>query len=166
MRHPWQLAVSAFPFGGIPRQLVHRFKYQGNVALTALLVQQLLKAWAEHGGDAELLTSVPLHWRKAARRGYNQAELLAKGVADALDLPYSPLLKRVVDTRAQAGLEYNERQRNLRKAFAALPNANCAKKHVLLIDDVFTTGATLGRCARLIKKTGAAQVSVLTLARG
>jgi competence protein ComFC len=166
LRQPWSLAVSTFPFGGLPRQLIHRFKYQGNVALTPVLVHALVDAWREHGTEIDLLTAVPLHWRKSIRRGYNQSELLAIGLAQELGLPFRRLLRRCRSTAAQAGLDFNERQRNLRNAFSPLPRAECKDTKVLLIDDVFTTGATLGRCTRLIRKAGAAEVSVLTLARG
>ncbi|MFT5126482.1 MAG: ComF family protein [Rhodothermales bacterium] len=167
VRRPWGRAVSAFAFGGLPRQLVHRFKYQGNVALTHVLVAALVDAWTEHGdGDLDLVTAVPLHWRKAIRRGYNQSELLGRDLAKTLALPYQRLLRRPQATRAQAGLDYRERQRNLRHAFAPARNIDCKGAHVLLLDDVFTTGATLDHCARILKKAGATAISVITVARG
>jgi ComF family protein len=164
---PWERAVSSFAFGGVPRQLLHRFKYQGNIALIHVLVGALAEAWGTHGdGDADIITAVPLHWRKAIRRGYNQSELLARDLAKNLNLPYGQLLRRPKATRAQAGLDYRERQRNLRGAFAAARRTDCAGAHVLLLDDVFTTGATLDHCARILKKSGATAVSVITVARG
>jgi competence protein ComFC len=165
-RRPWDNAVSTYAFGGLPRELIHRFKYEGNVALVHLLVAALRKAWAESGTDVDLITAVPLHWRKAIRRGYNQSELLARGMASGLGLPFQHLLRRRQATPAQAGLDYRERQRNLRHAFAVAPKVDCKGAHVLLLDDVFTTGATLDHCSRIVKKAGATAVTVITVARG
>ena len=111
---------------------------------------------------ADVVTWVPLSGRRRARRGFDQAEVLARAVAERLDRPVRRLVARARDTRAQARLTGPERRRALGDAFAARgPVAG----RVLLIDDVLTTGATASACARALRRTGARRVTVLTAAR-
>lgn len=111
---------------------------------------------------AEVVTWVPLSRRRRARRGFDQAEVLARAVAERLNLPVRPLLVRARDTRALARMTGPERRRALGDAFAA---RGSVRGRVLLIDDVLTTGATASACARALRRAGARRVTVLTAAR-
>lgn len=111
---------------------------------------------------AEVVTWVPLSRRRRARRGFDQAEVLARAVAERLHLPVRPLLVRARDTRAQARMTGPQRRRALGDAFAARGGFD---GRVLLIDDVLTTGATASACARVLRRAGARRVTVLTAAR-
>ena len=163
----WSLAVSVFPFAGTARELVHRFKYQGQTYLAALLAGRMHQAWVRHGeGTPDVVMPVPLHWFKALCRGYNQAELLADGLSAVAGVPVVRWLRRPRWTRQQARLDAAERRRNMRAAFRLTPTAAVRDKYVLLIDDVFTTGATLGAAAAVLRDAGAARIGVLTVARG
>lgn len=115
---------------------------------------------------AEVVVPVPLHLEKQRQRGFNQAELLARAVARELRLP---LETRAIERRKprppKLRLSRHERWEVARGAYAALPGARIDKRRVMLVDDVFTTGATLDSCARALRLAGAAHVAALTVAR-
>jgi ComF family protein len=111
---------------------------------------------------ADVVTWVPLSRRRRARRGFDQAEVLARAAARRLGVPARPLLVRARDTRAQARKTGPERRRALRDAFAARGRAD---GRILLIDDVLTTGATASACARALRRAGAGSICLLTAAR-
>lgn len=109
---------------------------------------------------------VPLHFSRLFTRGFNQAAVIARSVARAHGLAYAPrALVRVKRTPAQAALSRSERAKNLEGAFQARNPPALRGKAVLLVDDVFTTGATAAACARTLRDAGAADVRVFTLAR-
>src|SRR5262249_27634825 len=128
----------------------------------------LARAGTELTADADLIVPVPLHrWRLLLRR-YNQAGLLAQALGRAVQRPVAPdLLVRRRRTPSQGGPGRTGRRRNVAGAFAVRPRrAGLVEgRRVLLVDDVHTTGATLGECARVLRRAGAAAVDVLTLAR-
>jgi ComF family protein len=111
----------------------------------------------------DMVTAVPLHWRRRWQRGFNQSELLGKTIARLRGIPSVNVLRRGAATRAQAGLSNAQRRENVAGAFRA--RRRVAGLRILLIDDVMTTGATAGACARALKKAGAKSVSLLALAR-
>jgi competence protein ComFC len=128
----------------------------------------LAAGMAEVAGDlvpADVVTWVPLSRRRRARRGFDQAEVLARAVSESLGVPARPLLVRIRDTRAQARAGGSERRRALRDAFAGRRGGGELAGRVLLVDDVLTTGATAAACARALRVSGAERVSVLTAAR-
>lgn len=158
---------AAYCFGSYERplqDLIQLFKYGKVESLAAPLSQMLIEALPlEERFDA--VVAMPMHWRKRWERGFNQAELLAHPVARHLGLKPATNLRRCRHTEAQAGLSDSERQRNLKDAFEVRAAEQLAGKRILLIDDVFTTGATLRAAAKALKSAGAAHVSALTLAR-
>ena len=164
---PWTRAVSAFRFRGVVRDAVHRLKYQHDTALVPPLAAAMAENWRRHGcPDADVVTPVPLHWSRRMRRGYNQAELLARFAARELGLPCQALLRRRRSTAQQAMLDAERRQTNVRGVFAPRPANRGGGQRVLLIDDVLTTGATLAEAARVLMTVDVAAVYVLTAARG
>ena len=113
------------------------------------------------GIDAVL--PVPLHWRRKAHRGFNQATEIAKPFADLLSVPLLRGVQRSAATPFQSGLAAKDRVRNLRHAFKA--TRTLTHNHVLIVDDVLTTGATARAVARIVLRNGVRKVSLLTLAR-
>jgi ComF family protein len=114
----------------------------------------------------DMLAPVPLHKKRLRQRGFNQALLLAAAIGQRFGIPLScDNLVRVRYTRPQVELSAGERAANVAGAFALRRPAEAAGKSILLIDDVFTTGATLNECSRVLKEAGAASVTALTLAR-
>jgi len=116
--------------------------------------------------DFDYLIPVPLHPKRLRERGFNQALLLSKTMKGIPPKKIKPgILKRVRHTPPQVRLNPVERRRNVRGAFALKDPEGVRGKSILLVDDVFTTGATVNECARVLKKAGAGRVSVVTLAR-
>lgn len=166
---PLTLARSAALYEGVVRRAIHNFKYNREPALGPLLARYLVAAladpiWQPPLARGLLVAPVPLHARREAQRGYNQAALLAGALAAATGLPVqNDLLTRSRETRPQVGLNAHERRQNVQDSFVA--DAAAHGRHLLLIDDVFTTGATLRDCARAALAAGALSVSALTVAR-
>jgi ComF family protein len=166
-RHAMDALVFAAPYAGTARELVHRFKYRADFAAGLLLARLLAERLASAlPAGAELLVPVPLHRRRLAGRGFNQAGFLARELGRHLALPVAPAaLRRSRDTRTLAGLHPEERGRELLRAFGVRRPALIAGRSVLLVDDVLTTGATAEGCSRALKQAGARWVGVAVAAR-
>ncbi len=166
-RHGMDAVVFAAPYAGTAKELVHRFKYRADFAAGRLLAGLLAaRIAAELPGGPDLLVPVPLHRRRLAGRGFNQAALLARDIARRLGLPVAvAALGRAGNTRSLAGLQPEERERELRGAFEVRRPKRMAGRRVLLIDDVLTTGTTAEGCSRALKDAGAAWVGVAVAAR-
>ncbi len=162
---PWDWARAGAEYDGVVRDAIHALKFEGKRALARPLADLVLAQWGGSipGGVAGLVP-VPLAAGREEERGFNQAELLAERLAAGMAVAVRPRwLVRVRATRPQSDLGAVERRANVRGAFAAHPAA--AGRHVIVIDDVLTTGATAGECARALRAAGAARVGVLTVAR-
>lgn len=115
--------------------------------------------------SCELVVPVPLHWTRRLERGYNQAERIARSLARRLDIPLDKTLRRRRRTPRQTRLSGAERRRNVVGSFAARRRARCNDRHVLLVDDVSTTGATLWAAAESLRGAGAREITALAVAR-
>ncbi|MFL6353115.1 MAG: ComF family protein [Bryobacteraceae bacterium] len=158
---------AAYSFGsyeGPLRKLIHLFKYAKVESLALPLSRLLLRAMPVDE-CFDVVIAMPMHWRKRWERGFNQAELLARPVAKRCKLKLSTNLRRKRYTKAQAALTEVQRRENLKDSFCVKNAQQIAGKRILLIDDVFTTGATLRSAAEILKTAGAAHVTALTLAR-
>jgi ComF family protein len=151
-------------FEGPLRDTIHRYKYREEHARAASLAGLLLDGARLDPARYDLIAHVPLHARRRRQRGYDQSQLLARAVARALNVPAAEGLLRSVRTRPQVGLGYQERQENVRGAFA-WSGASLAGARVLLLDDVITTGATMRAAASPLLEAGASRVDGLALAR-
>jgi ComF family protein len=151
-------------YDGVLQKLIHLFKY-GKVETLARPLSGLLIRALPVDERFDIVIAMPMHWRKRWERGFNQSELLAEPVARRYGLRLSSHLRRTRYTKAQAGLTEAERQENLKDSFIVSHAEQVAGKRVLLVDDVFTTGATLRAAAAALKAAGVHHVSALTLAR-
>jgi ComF family protein len=161
-------ARAALRYGDVAREAIHAFKFGGRRGLANPLGDLLagLGVSALPGAVPDLLVPVPLHPRRARERGYNQAILLALRLERAWGVPVAAdVLLREVPTLPQADLDAAARRRNVRDAFAVRRPEVIEGRHVVLVDDVLTTGATAGECARVLIRAGAATVGVITVAR-
>lgn len=153
--------------GGIVKKLLFELKYYGNPQIGRYLgrcmAEELLPSGFFEGIDC--IIPVPLHVQKQRSRGYNQSEVLAEGLSEITHIPIcKEALKRVNYTETQTHKNHFERWENVRDVFEYVPVADLTDKHVLLVDDVMTTGATLVACADALGRVSGLQVSVLTLA--
>jgi ComF family protein len=161
--------VSCFRSTGVVRELIHRFKYNGDFFL-----RHPLAAWlAATLEDARItrepfdfLVPVPLHSARLREREFNQAEVLARTVGERTGVRVESCLHRVRYTTTQTRLDREERMENLRNAFELGQNHDVRNRRILLVDDVLTTGSTLDECARVLRGAGAASVRAITVARG
>ncbi len=129
------------------------------------LARELARLFRDRLTDCDLVVPVPLHWRRYLSRGYNQAAAIATPLAAELDLPTASVLRRRLSTPAQSQLRRVERTGNLKGAFSVKRPSLCAGRHVLLIDDIVTTGTTVNTAARCLLNAGVASVTTLTAAR-
>jgi ComF family protein len=165
---PFDHARAVGCYAGPLRQAIHLFKYRGKMSLRRPLLQLALGHFHELYPQAayDAIIPVPLHPGRLRQREFNQAAVLAKGLARHLG---SPLLERVLararQTRPQVELSGAERRRNVKDAFVVTAPARLAGHVVLLVDDVLTTGATVGEAAKALKAAGAVQVDVFAWAR-
>ncbi|MDZ7378375.1 MAG: ComF family protein [candidate division KSB1 bacterium] len=155
-------------YQGVLRDMIHAMKYQRIYGLVRplgdLLCQHFLRYWGESPPAA--LVPVPLHRSKLRLREFDQALALASQISQGMQIPlWTDVLIRHRPTRSQVGLSAAERRRNIRGAFRVHKPHCCAGQALLLIDDVYTTGATVQECARLLRQAGAARVDVYTVAR-
>jgi ComF family protein len=150
------------------RSVLQKFKYGRKVSLGKPLGRLMAQGCAGFltACSAELIVPVPLHPRRLRWRGFNQSVLLARQVSRAYDKPMDPfVLLRRRETPPQTQLTEEERRRNVRGAFALNPEKSIKNKTILLVDDVYTSGATVNECSRTLRRGGAAAVYVVTLAR-
>ncbi len=161
-------AVAAYRSRGVVRQLVHQFKYAKQRHLrhpVASWLRETLNDPRLRGRRFDLIIPVPLHPARQRERGFNQAELLAELLAESTNLPMRNALERTRYTTTQTAYDRAERMENLHGAFRLRKNRDVRGLHVLLIDDVLTTGSTLSECARVLRKAGAISVHAATAAR-
>jgi ComF family protein len=161
----YQRAWTLYPYIPPLQDAICALKYRGISALAKPLAALMVRAMPETI-DCDLIVPVPLHPSRLRAREFNQSLLLADQLSRHLRRPVSiTTLIRSISTEPQTALTRRERLRNLRRAFSVRNADAIAGRHILLVDDVFTTGTTLHECARALRHAGAAVVSALTLAR-
>ncbi len=170
-RRPFSRARSAFYYDGPLVQAIWRYKYHCQRVLAQPLAELMSEALAQPPGadldlaSADVISPVPLHPTRLRERGFNQSELLAEGLAAHLGKPLRHLLARTRATHPQVDLPVPSRAANVREAFAPRLTEVIQDQRVLLVDDLYTTGATLSECARVLRRAGAMEVRIYTLAR-
>jgi ComF family protein len=158
LRHPHARAWAAWVYDERAALVVQAFKFGGRRGLAGALAARLA-AGLPAGLAPDLVTAVPLHPARRRERGYDQAEELARALAARLGAPYLPLLRRTRPTRPQSRLGPGERRRNVEGAIAVREPSGVRGRRTLVVDDVLTTGATLGECAAALAGAGAAPVA-------
>lgn len=163
---PFARARAAMRYDEASRRLILGFKHGDRLHLAPAFGGWMRRAGVELLADADVLVPVPLHWTRLFARRYNQAAVLAHAIHAAGGPPVgADWLVRRRRTPSQGKRNASARERNVKGAFAVKPGRAVAGRRVVLIDDVFTTGATVAECARVLRRAGALRVDVLTLAR-
>ena len=162
-------ALVKYPFEEPLRTLLHRFKYHNALYLGSFLSQLILNAWnaginkPQSSSQPQCLIPVPMHPKKLKLRGFNQSVLLAQFLAKKLKIPYDfRSCEKIVNTKAQASLDGEQRQKNLKGAFRIDP---LPYEHIAIVDDLLTTGSTANELARTLKNSGVKQVDIWCCAR-
>ena len=166
---PLTVCLAAFPHRKQIRQLIHLFKYESDCAAAPLLgeyLNRVLTVSRKRLPDVDAVIPVPLHTSRLEERGYNQAHLLAQEICQRTDLPLvTDALIRVHPTDTQLHRDRVQRMQAMQHAFAVKDPQAVSGRHVLLVDDVLTTGATATACAAELLNAGAASVSLITVCR-
>lgn len=153
--------------GGKVQRLIHSFKYRGNKELAFLLGKQMalhLQA-SPVFKDVDILLPVPLHKKRKRKRGYNQSEWICYGIASVWGIPVNKeVLTKVTVTNTQTRKNLYDRWLNVKEMFSLKDPDSIAGKHILLIDDVITSGSTLSACAKTLTNIPGIRLSILTLA--
>ncbi len=154
---------SPLVYDGEVKRMIHKLKFGKKKYIAQTLGALMADKYLESGMDSEIIVFVPMTESELKKRGFNQAELLAMEVGRRLDIPVLPALVKIKDTSQQKELKGKDRASNLEGAFACLFEQVKGRK-ILLVDDVFTTGATANECANTLLKAKAREVCVLTAA--
>ncbi len=160
---------SALKFNEPTRALIHAFKYEGYVNIAPYFAELMYNTYRKNAVyfEAAFLVPVPIYKRRQRKRGFNQAEVLAKHLSKICSIPVLNALVRVKNTASQTKLTREQRKENIENAFVLAKGMEdkIKKEAIILIDDVCTTGATLEECARVLKEAGAREVLALTALR-
>ncbi len=165
---PFSMARALGKYAGALLEVIHLFKYHGNVSAGETLGRMMARTNYDSLaiGEYSLILPVPLHPARLRERGFNQSLILAKQISDRFCIPVDFLaLRRTIHTEAQVNLSKPHRVSNVRGAFEVTDRSLTEDRRILLIDDVYTTGSTAKECAETLMKNGASEVAVLTLAR-
>lgn len=164
----FEKARSAAVFEGALREAIHALKYRNLKAVADPLIEVMNKAYPfyNYRNSIDMIIPIPVHWSRIVERGFNQSELLARGIARHLSIRLeSAMLYKAFKTPHQADLPFEQRLTNVAGSFAVRNAYKLQGKRALLIDDVMTTGATLDEAARALLEAGASSVVAYTLSR-
>lgn len=159
-------ALSVCDYGEVSAGLVKSLKYNGQKYIAKHLAKMMFDYFKTINGEADVVTFVPCSAERLKERGFNQAQLIAEEFARLLEIECVEMLKKTGKTLSnQASLNFKERQKNIKGTFALLDKLKFKDKNIVLIDDVFTTGATANECSSELLKINPKSVVVLTFAK-
>ncbi len=147
-------------YAGIMRRLIIDFKFKGKLSYGEIISEIMIEKLLEKNLSEVVLTFVPMHPRRERERGYNQSKILAETIAKKLDLKCQEVFEKVKDTKFQVGLKKDQRQENLKNAFAVKK----APEEIIIVDDVITTGTTISELVGVAKASGIKKVTALIAA--
>ncbi len=159
--------VSSFPYEGIFKKCILNMKFHSKpyyAKKMGIIMAEDIRNFYK-GYSFDIITSVPLHRKRKRKRGYNQSELLAKEIAAELNIPYKEILFKQKDNAVQHTLSGEKRIKNVKGAYLLVDKSLVKDKNILIIDDIITTGCTLGECSKIIFKGKANLVSCGTFCR-
>ncbi|AIY81024.1 ComF family protein [Clostridium botulinum] len=153
-------------YGGVIKELILKFKYKNNFTAGDILAEFLEKYIIDNMNYKEyIITYIPMTIKSQKKRGFNQCEYIAKKIANSLNIECKKILIKVKDTKEQKMLNKNERKENISGSFDVIKKIDLTDKKIILIDDVTTTGFTIREGYKILKKYGAKEIKLLTLAK-
>lgn len=167
-KHIYNAGIAAFLYDDIISKSIYRFKYHNRRTYAQYYGQAIFKKYEKQirRWDADVIIPVPVHEKKLIKRGYNQAELIARELGKCLGMDVDGCyLQRIVDTKPQKEMARNERKKNLENAFKICDNVVKYNK-IILVDDIYTTGSTIDECAQVLIEGGATTVNFISLSIG
>lgn len=154
-----------FKYESLIRKLILQYKFSNKAYLNHFFANQIVKN-CEFLKEYDLIIPVPMHKKKMQKRGYNQTELVADELEKSLEIPArKDILKKIINTTTQSKLGGKARQSNINHAFFIKNDIEVEDKKIILLDDIYTTGATSEECSRVLKEAGAKEVLVLVFAK-
>ncbi len=157
--------ISLFSYNETARLLIHSLKFRGLKNIYRIFIPFICSKLTEFGESIDIISYVPMNRRKLIKRGYNQSELIAEAVSKHTGIGFYKILKEKKNSISQRKLNYNERFINVIDRYESININKFQNKVILLIDDVFTTGATINECSRTLINSGAAKVFTITVVR-
>jgi ComF family protein len=157
--------LSLFSYEKVSRAAVHSLKFEGMKHVYKVFLPYICSSIDSFNEQIDIVTFVPMNRKKMVKRGYNQSKLLAGGVGIKTGIEFKELLRELSNSSPQRSLNYNERFINVIDRYETVNNTKLKDKVILLIDDVFTTGATINECSRQLILSGAAKVFSITVVR-
>lgn len=156
---------SPFAYSDNFKSAVKRFKFRNHPEYSKKLVYPMADILKENVTDVDFdfVSYVPMHRKKLNTRGYNQAQLLAKDLGKVLNLPCEDTLVKIKENKEQHTCKKEDRYKNVKGVYKATKSENIKGKTILLVDDIVTTGNTLGECCRILKKSGAKEIYCVTV---
>ncbi len=142
--------LHVFPYEGIVRKLMHHLKYNDAPQLAEYIAEKMCHCYVQSQLSVDIVTFAPVHKNRLKQRGFDQSELIATHLGAFLGLPVASLLVRTKDTKPQFNLGREDRLQNMEDAFSLRNDMDITGKTILLIDDIYTTGATLQACAKCL----------------
>ena len=156
--------ISVWDYEGLIKKLIYKIKYDGVFDAVDDLVEKAFERREPYVQEDTVITFVPMFEKKEKRRGFNQAELIAQKLGQITGREVVSLLEKIKDTPSQTELDKEERVKNVRDSFQVKKEINCPN-NVLIVDDIWTSGATMEECARVLRKSGVGIIRGFTLAR-
>lgn len=168
LTHEYKIARGALLYKDEVQKLIRRYKFGSAKYLARYLAEFALDTYFENSLNCDILTFVPLHKSKLKLRGYNQAKVLALEIGQQLDKPVIDTMSKIKQLKDTARLSREQRLLAVKDTFAINEQIKeqIIQKNILLVDDVYTTGATANECSRILKQAGAKSINVLTIATG
>jgi len=166
-KHHFDQGLSVFELNTSVQELIYRYKYYKEFSLNRTFAHFMVELLYEANWHVDLIIPVPLHKNRLKSRGFNQSSLLGDYISQRYNIPcLDTILLRNVDTKTQTGFSRWERAKNLQNAFSVVQSEKIKDKNILLIDDIYTSGATADNSSSKLKESGANKVYILTVATG
>lgn len=162
----FDVLVCAYKYKGIVRTKILQYKFKNSKYLYTSLSERLLKLLLRYKDEIDYVVPVPIHKKRYFKRGYNQSELIAKFISKNIGITLlKNVIKKVQNTKPQSLLSASSRRQNVSNAYKIMDTKRIANKTILLIDDIYTTGATVNECSKVLKESGVKKIIVATIAK-